>query len=337
MIINISTPPPFPWVGGKTALIPQILCRMPPQLDRYVEPFGGGGAVLFFERHAPFEIYNDYNSQLTNLMWQIKNNHEYFLNLLLKCYDNTNRPNHIQDRINRLFISARDNFRVNDIVFRSGGEIEKAFSQIKRLINKAFSPREIRNVMGLINKMLQRIKQREQDPDVWDAVLFYEILKTSYGSTGRSWCNSSTNSSNFENLIVMAHNRLESVGIENKDFRDIIQQYDRINTFFYCDPPYFETENYYENIGEFGAQEHIDLHDAALKMQGKFLISYNGCDFIENLYAEDKFHIAKIFRAHNLRQRYEKGALFPELLISNYDTSQYNYYRQLSIYDTLKI
>lgn len=313
-------------------MLPQILSRMPPDLERYVEPFGGGGAVLFSKRHAPFEIYNDYNSQLANLMWQIKNNHEYFLNLLLRYYENT--PNRIKTQTDRLFISSRQGFMLNDIVFRSGGEMEKVFPQIRKLVQKAATPREIRNTMGLINKIIQRIRQREKNPEVWDAVMFFELLKMSYGGTGRSWCSSGVSSANIEFQIDAAHRRLENVGIENKDFRDIIRQYDRPDTFFYCDPPYVDTEGMYENIGEFGEQEHRALHDLALTIQGRCMISYNGCEFIENLYQEEKFYMVKVFRAHNLRQRYEKGALFPELLITNYDTSPYyDTNRQLSMFD----
>jgi DNA adenine methylase len=256
--------------------------------------------------------------------------------MLLNIYENTTVTNRIHQQIERLFISARQNFMINDIVFRSGGEMEKVFPQIKRLMLKASTPREIRNVMNMIDKIMQRIRQRGQAPEIWDAIMFYEILRTSYGSTGRSWGCSSVHSSNFEHLIRSAHTRLENVGIENKDFRDIFKQYDSSNTFFYCDPPYVATEYVYDNIDEFGTQDHIDLHDLALSMQGRCLISYNGCEWIENLYCEEKFHIVKVFRPHNLRQRYETGALFPELLISNYDTNPYfNINRQLSIFDTI--
>lgn len=34
------------WVGGKKALRDLIYLRMPPQYDRYIEVFGGGGWVL---------------------------------------------------------------------------------------------------------------------------------------------------------------------------------------------------------------------------------------------------------------------------------------------------
>lgn len=41
-------PRPFlKWVGGKRQLLPQILAAMPPEFDRYHEPFVGGGALLF--------------------------------------------------------------------------------------------------------------------------------------------------------------------------------------------------------------------------------------------------------------------------------------------------
>lgn len=79
---------------------------MPDDADRYVEVFGGGGAVLFARRPVPFEIYNDYNGHLANLMWQIKNNQEYFLNLVLRPCDNTGIPDRIRLRLDRLFISA---------------------------------------------------------------------------------------------------------------------------------------------------------------------------------------------------------------------------------------
>lgn len=41
-------PRPFlKWVGGKRQLLPEILRRLPAEIDHYVEPFLGGGAVFF--------------------------------------------------------------------------------------------------------------------------------------------------------------------------------------------------------------------------------------------------------------------------------------------------
>ncbi|WP_288177967.1 DNA adenine methylase, partial [Ruminococcus sp. CAG:57] len=47
-------------------------------------------------------------------------------------------------------------------------------------------------------------------------------------------------------------------------------------SFFYCDPPYFATENYYKDVG-FTAKDHIRLRDALLDIKGRFLVSYNDC------------------------------------------------------------
>ena len=54
------------WVGGKKALRDLIYLRMPPQYDRYIEVFGGGGWVLFGKPPDKcMEIYNDFNSNIT--------------------------------------------------------------------------------------------------------------------------------------------------------------------------------------------------------------------------------------------------------------------------------
>lgn len=63
----------------------------------------------------------------------------------------------------------------------------------------------------------------------------------------------------------------------------------------------------------------MDLHDLALHMAGRCLISYNGCDFIRDLYKEPCFYQYEFTRSNNLMQRYDAGSLFPEILIANYD------------------
>jgi DNA adenine methylase len=101
----------------------------------------------------------------------------------------------------------------------------------------------------------------------------------------------------------------------------LISQYDRKESFFYCDPPYYETEGYYEG-GGFGRDDHARLAEALVTMQGKFLLSYNDCPEIRDLYDRPGIYIEGISRLSNMAQRFDAGCQYPELLISNYDTSE---------------
>ena len=63
------------WIGGKKLLRQTIIENFPDkkQFNKYVEVFGGAGWVLFAkERHAANEVYNDINSNLTNLFKCVK-------------------------------------------------------------------------------------------------------------------------------------------------------------------------------------------------------------------------------------------------------------------------
>lgn len=89
----------------------------------------------------------------------------------------------------------------------------------------------------------------------------------------------------------------------------------------YLDPPYHATEGYYQNIGEDGFTEtdHIRLRDALMRIEGKFLLSYNDDEFIRSLYDRPGIYLMETTRINNIKQRYDNGAQFPELIIANYD------------------
>ena len=134
-------------------------------------------------------------------------------------------------------------------------------------------------------------------------------------------------------LIDAASARLQNVVIENKDFEKLIKQYDRPNTLFYLDPPYFETEDYYEDVG-FTEQDHARLRDTLMGIEGKFLLSYNDCPHIRELYSHPGIYIESTTRLSNIAQRYDAGKQYPELLISNYNTfTEGILSRQLTLFD----
>ena len=160
--------------------------------------------------------------------------------------------------------------------------------------------------------------------DVQKAAWFYQLIRYSYASGLTSFGSQPHDIWGNFPLIEQAHRRLAKVVIENRDFEKLIRQYDRPVSFFYCDPPYFETEGYYKNVGEdgFTEKDHIRLRDTLMNAQGKFLLSYNDCEFIRGLYDAPGIQIDAYTRINNIKQRYDGGAQFPEILIANYDMQE---------------
>ena len=67
-------------MGGKQSLVAILLSLLPNNFNKYVEVFGGGGALLFHkvpENH--FEIYNDLNHLLVNMYFCIREYPEEFI------------------------------------------------------------------------------------------------------------------------------------------------------------------------------------------------------------------------------------------------------------------
>lgn len=92
--------------------------------------------------------------------------------------------------------------------------------------------------------------------DIQRAVRFFYIQKNSFG--GRvdkpsfGYAPSSPprlNLLRIEEDLSQAHLRLSQVYIENLNYLDLIKRYDRDQTFFYIDPPYWNCEDYYGEGG----------------------------------------------------------------------------------------
>ncbi|MBQ2726349.1 MAG: DNA adenine methylase, partial [Clostridia bacterium] len=177
--------------------------------------------------------------------------------------------------------------------------------------------------------------QASELPDVKRAAYFYQIIRQSYASGLDSFGAQPHRMWNNFPLIRQACARLQSVVIENRDFEKLIRQYDRPESFFYCDPPYYATEDYYEDVG-FTPKDHERLADALCGIEGKFLLSYNDCPEIRKLYSREGIIIEGTTRLSNIAQRYEAGKQYAELLISNYNTAErYEMERQFTLFDMM--
>lgn len=266
------------WVGGKKALRDDVIIRMPPFYDKYIEVFGGAGWVLF--RKTPeneAEVFNDFNGNLVNLYRCVRDN-----------------PAKLKYKL-RYVLNSREDFRWLVFLHKKG------------------------------------IFTRFHDYD--RAAKFYQLIRYSYGSALESFASQPHSIWNDFPLIDMASRRLQKVIIENQDFEVLIKHYDSPGSFFYCDPPYYATESYYKDVG-FTKNDHVRLRDTLAKIKGKFLVSYNDCPEIRELWAYEGIHIESVRRMDNFRQRYSGGAMYNELFISNYDTSERERAEhQLSLFD----
>lgn len=200
----------------------------------------------------------------------------------------------------------------------------------KELIDELTYVLNSRTDFDYVRKILHT---KTEIPNIKRAAYFYQLIRQSYASGLDSFGAQPHSMWNNFPLINQACSRLQKVVIENKDFEKLIKQYDRPDSFFYCDPPYYKTEDYYEDV-EFTSKDHERLANTLCLIQGKFLLSYNDCPEIRELYSRPGIVIECTSRLSNIAQRYDAGKQYAELIISNYDTEEkINAIRQLSLFD----
>jgi DNA adenine methylase len=106
--------------------------------------------------------------------------------------------------------------------------------------------------------------------------------------------------------------------VENLDFQDVIEKYDSPTTYYYVDPPYWKTENYYSNH-DFDREDHERLSNVLNKVQGKFSLSYYDFELLHKWFPEDSFRWGKKeFAKAAAAKKGTKQNMGEELLILNY-------------------
>lgn len=125
----------------------------------------------------------------------------------------------------------------------------------------------------------EQMKEVETLTDIQQAARFFYLQKLCFGGKveSRTFGTSTTggarlNLCRIEEDLSAAHLRLARVQIEHLDWRECVQRYDRPHSFFYLDPPYWETEGY---SVEFPLEQYCLIAEAASTLQGKMMISVN--------------------------------------------------------------
>lgn len=163
------------------------------------------------------------------------------------------------------------------------------------------------------------------------AARWYLRVRLSYRSTTKGFCTGTSPIANRCNLTAIERvknanftrfsQRFKGVLIENMDAVDLVQKYDAPDALFYCDPPYVGTEvQYAKHFGtQICDQLHVRLSHALKALKGRFVLSYNDCEAVRDLYAWA--HIAPVHTTYVLKRTPNIQRQTQEVLISNFKTS----------------
>ena len=282
--------PFIPWIGSKEKLIPYIWQVFPSNPKLYLEPFGGGGALLLGiqPKISRMDIYNDFNCDLVNLFLCAR---ECTIQLV--------------QELKFLPLHSRAEFDLLKEFMKHKELLQQRIADERNAVMECFSGEER-------EELLQILRGRSNLFDVQRAAAYYKVCRGSFSGTTSSFGVRPNNLTNFLYLFDDASKRLQDVIIENKDCLDIIRERDGPDSLIYCDPPYFEAECYEV---AFPKENHQRLHDTLLNCHGYVMVSYNYCPYICELYQE--FYIFRVVRPNSMSQT--AGSEYEEVIITNYD------------------
>ena len=178
------------------------------------------------------------------------------------------------------------------------------------------------NNLLISREIFDDIKHKRMKPrNKIEAAAFYLYqLTQSFGSKGGNFAMSAKSGRKPKNIYKSYKNyskRLKGITIENKSFCELIPLYDKEDVFFYVDPPYVATESYYKHTGGFGVAEHEALAKLLANIKGKFLLSYNDCSFVRELYRGFKITSTKEIE-YTLGKNVHGKKSVKEVFITNY-------------------
>lgn len=181
--------------------------------------------------------------------------------------------------------------------------------EIERLIEYEFSGRDI----------FEEYKNYKIEylTEIHRSVRFLYLISQSFASKGDNYGYGTTSKPAphifYKGVLNDLKERLRNTFVENLSFEKIIDKYDREYSFFFCDPPYFETKGY---SAEFGEKDHLILRDKLKNIKGKFLLTINDHPKVREWYRD--FNIEEIEVSYSVSRSKEARKNYGELIITNY-------------------
>lgn len=153
--------------------------------------------------------------------------------------------------------------------------------------------------------------------EIHRAVRFLYLISQSFAGKGKDFGYGTTSRPKpqifYKDVLDDLKERLRNTYVENLSFEKIIDKYDREHSFFFCDPPYFETAGYGNKFGE---EEHLILRDKLKNMKGKFLLTINDHPKVREWY--EGFNIKEVEVNYSISRKEEARGRYKELIITNY-------------------
>lgn len=287
---DIKIKPFLKWAGGKTQLLPCIRDFLPPDIknaDTYIEPFVGGGAVLFhiLDNYHGIKniVINDINPRLINTYVILKENPMNLLSILEKLQNQYWKLSPIEQR--QFYLGKRE-------YFNSGGAGQTESAALFIFLNKTCF-----NGLYRVNKN--------------------SMFNVPFGQYRKPLiCN--------RELIIRLSKLLQKVTILNGDYAHTIANF-RGNTFVYFDPPYrpvsqssnftaYTTEGFDEN-----QQKRLACFCRLLDFESKWMLS-NSCPRDDSFFNEhyNGYKIRQIEAKRSIGANSASRGRIRELLITNY-------------------
>ena len=300
MELTDSVAKPFiKWVGGKTQLIEQLEALLPADFDEwkdvtYIEPFVGGGAMLFYmlRTHSNIQtaVINDINSDLTTCYKVVRDNPSELVEALQEIqaeyYALTS-----EDERKQFFMQMRDEFNT------------KALDPIRNTTLFFFLNRTCFNGLYRVNKsgLFNVPFGRYETPMICDP-----------------------------NTIYADNALLQNVEILTGDYQETLS-HAKGRTLFYFDPPYRPLNNT-SSFNDYTKEAFNDLAQIRLKAfcdtvaaSGyHFMLSNSDCQdkFFDDLYSQ--YEIARVLASRSVNANASKRGKLTEILVHNYKEVKQN-------------
>jgi len=341
------------YIGGKNRMAEWISSYIP-ECETYVEVFGGAFWVYVnsdIHERTQNVIYNDFNPYMVNLFRcasepkkfmkfiesknppvQTKGQPElsrecndFFYQCKKEMFGRNALKKFLSDKVRRHQIATH-------IHHLEGGTstLEKIEKDILSEINyciKQLRERTSNSQSVARDKIREKIQAGKKDQSI--AMKYAYILASSFSGVDPVDAEFQDYKGMYGSKFTAFTNRLTSDKFipklkkihtcENMSFEEVIAKYDSPTTYFYVDPPYWNTESYY-SLHEFGREQHYQLRDSLHGISGKFSLSYYDFDELSEMYPKNDFvwERREFVKPAGAKEGVDQG-VGEELLIMNYN------------------